>query len=112
MMWTFILNRMNKTQIMPRKTIYLSDTTEELVREHAREGESFSATIVRLIEDSVFREELDAALDEGEEFPLGYIGAGEGGPPDLAINAEKYLGLKPWGPGEGPSDGPGDKGPR
>lgn len=97
---------------MPRKTIYLSDTTEELVRERAREGESFSATIVRLIERGVLSDELDAALDENEEFPLGYIGAGEGGPPDLAINAEKYLGLEPWGPGEGPSDGPGDEDPR
>jgi hypothetical protein len=103
---------MSEIQAMPRRTIYLPDTTEELVREHAREGESFSATIVRLIELGVLGDELDAALDENEEFPLGYIGAGKGGPPDLAINAEKYLGLEPWGPGEGPSDGPDDQDPR
>lgn len=96
---------------MPRKTIYLPETTEELIREHAREGESFSATVVRLLELGAFDNELDAAVDEGE-FPLGYIGAGEGGPPDLAINAEKYLGLKPWGPGEGPWEGTGDEDPR
>jgi len=49
-MWVFILTRMNETQVMPRRTIHLPDTAEELVREHVREGESFSATIVRLIE--------------------------------------------------------------
>jgi len=112
MMWVFILARMNETQVMPRKTIYLPDTTEELVRERAHEGESFSATIVRLIELGVLGDELDAALDENEEFPLGYIGASKGGPPDLAINAEKYLGLEPWGPGEGPWEGSGDEDPR
>jgi predicted CopG family antitoxin len=86
------------TQIVPRKTIYLPDSIEELVREHAAEGESFSATIVRLVE-------IGAREDE-HHVPLEYIGAGEG-PGDLGINAEKYLGLKPWGPGEGP----GDEGP-
>lgn len=97
---------------MPRRTIYLPDSAEELVREHAYEGESFSATVVRLIELAA----IDAAPFEGttdeSEYPLGYIGAGEGGPPDLSINAEKYLGLKPWGPGEGPSEGADDEDPR
>lgn len=108
MMWSFILDRMNETQIMPRKTIYLPDTTEELVRERTREGESFSATIVRLIELGA-AEDVDFGPIDEEEFPLGYIGAGKGGPPDLAINAEKYLGLKPWGPDEKPSDLYGDQ---
>lgn len=93
---------------MPRKTIYLPDSAEELVREHTREGESFSATVVRLIELGAAEDGEFEPVDE-EEFPLGYIGAGKGGPPDLSINAEKYLGLKPWGPGEGPSDGPGNE---
>jgi predicted CopG family antitoxin len=87
---------MNETQVMPRKTIHLPDTAEQLVREHVREGESFSATIVRLVE-------LGAREDE-HDVPLDYIGAGNSGLPDLGINAEKYLGLKPWGPGEGPSN--------
>ena len=78
---------------MPRRTIYLPESVEELVREHAREGESFSATAVRLLE-------LGALDDDPESWP-DYIGSGEG-PGDLGINAEKYLGLKPWGPGEKP----------
>lgn len=86
-------------QTMARRTIYMSDSLEELVRKHAREGESLSATIARLIE-------LGALDGDKEEWPE-WIGSGEG-PGDLGINAEKYLGLKPWGPGEGP----GDQGPR
>ena len=80
---------------MPRRTIYLSDSVDELIREHAREGESLSATIVRLIE-------LGALTGDEEDWP-DWIGSAEG-PGDLGINAEKYLGLKPWGPGEGPGD--------
>lgn len=86
---------MAQTQTMPRKTIYLPEEIEKTVREHAVEGESFSATIVRLVE-------LGAREDE-HHVPLDYIGSGEG-PGDLGINAEKYLGLKPWGPGEGPGN--------
>jgi hypothetical protein len=80
---------------MARRTIYMSDSLEELVRKHALEGESLSATIARLIE-------LGALEGNEEEWPE-WIGSGEG-PGDLGINAEKYLGLKPWGPGEGPRD--------
>lgn len=105
---------MDQAQTMPRKTIYIPDSATQLVNEHAREGESFSATVVRLIELGAIDDEpfTDSTVDESE-FPLGYIGAGEGGPPDLSINAEKYLGLEPWGPGEGPSEGTGgDEDPR
>jgi hypothetical protein len=108
MMSVFILTRMSETQVMPRRTIHLPDTAEELVREHVREGESFSATIVRLIELGATEDVEFEPVDE-EEYPLGYIGAGKGGPPDLSINAEKYLGLKPWGPDEKPSDLYGDQ---
>jgi hypothetical protein len=108
MMLIFILTRMDEAQVMPRRTIHLPDTAEELVREHVREGESFSATIVRLIELGAVEDVEFEPVDE-EEFPLGYIGAGKGGPPDLSINAEKYLGLKPWGPNEKPSDLYGDQ---
>lgn len=95
---------------MPRRTIRLPKATEDLIRRHRRNGESFSATVVRLIELGVPEDvEFEPKPVDEEEYPLGYIGSGKGGPPDLAINAEKYLGLKPWGPGEGPAPRPGDK---
>jgi predicted CopG family antitoxin len=84
------------SQTMPRKTIYIPESTARLVEEHARESESFSAAVVRLIELG--------AREDGDFAPLDYFGAGEG-PGDLGVNAEKYLGLKPWGPGEEPGDG-------
>lgn len=97
---------------MPRRTIHLPDSAEQLVREHAREGESFSATIVRLIELGAAEDvEFAPADDEKEEFPLGYIGSADSGLPGLGINAEKYLGLKPWEPGEKPA-GLDDEDPR
>jgi hypothetical protein len=103
---------MYETAAMPRRTIYLPETAEQLIREHVREDESFSAAIVRLIElGAVEDAELEPKPTDESEFPLGYIGAGSG-PPDLAINAEKYLGLEPWGPGEGPAPRPDDENPR
>ncbi len=78
---------------MARRTIYLPDDVEARVRDRALEGESFSATIVRLID-------LGAVMTDEEDWP-DWIGSGEG-PGDLGLNAEKYLGLKPWGPGGGP----------
>lgn len=90
-----ILFRTAILQTMPRKTIYIPESAVELVDGHTREGESFSAAVVRLIELG--------AREEEQQVPLDYIGSGEG-PGDLGINAEKYLGLKPWGPGEGPAD--------
>jgi hypothetical protein len=84
------------TFTVARRTIYLPDNVEEVVRKHAVEGESFSATIVRLVE-------LGAREDE-HHVPLDYIGVGNSGLPDLGINAEKYLGLEPPGSGEGPGD--------
>lgn len=92
-----ILGCTGQTKALPRRTIYIPESAEELVRAHGREGESFSATIVRLAE-------LGVREDEGN-VPLDYIGAGSSGLPDLGINAEKYLGLKPWDhPGEEPDD--------
>lgn len=84
------------TQTMARRTIYLPDMIEDLVREQALEGESFSATIVRLVE-------MSARNGSREDWP-DYIGSVDEGPRDLSINVEKYLGLKTWGPGEGPED--------
>jgi hypothetical protein len=98
-MFDLILPCMASLQTMPRKTIYIPESAVELVDGHAQEGDSFSATVVRLLE-------LGAREDE-QQVPLDYVGSGEE-PGDLGINAEKYLGLKPWGPGEGPADeGPG-----
>lgn len=67
---------------MARRTIYLPASVEALARENAREGESFSATVARLIESGA-RAGGDAKLPS-------YIGSGEG-PEDLAVNDEKYL---------------------
>jgi hypothetical protein len=89
----FILESMS--QAVARRTIYIPDSIEALVREHAREDESFSSALVRLVEQG-------ALTGEEEDWP-DWIGSGEG-PGDLGINAEKYLGIKPWGPGEGPRD--------
>ncbi len=83
------------TRTVPRRTIYMSNSVEDLVREHAHEGESFSAAIARLVE-------IGAREGDQSSWP-DWIGSFEG-PGDLGINAEKYLGIKPWGPGEGPRD--------
>jgi hypothetical protein len=89
-------------QIMPRRTIYLPESVENLVRKQALDNESFSATTVRLIE-------LGALNADKEDWPE-WIGSIEG-PGDWGINFEKYIGLKPWGPGEGPKKGPSEKNP-
>jgi hypothetical protein len=67
---------------MPRVTISLPDSIETLARESAREGESFSATVARLIE-------LGAEA-QGSPRRLCYIATGDG-PDDLGIAAERYL---------------------
>jgi hypothetical protein len=67
---------------MARRTIYLPDSVEALARRQAREGESFSATVARLIEEG-------ARAADGPRVPS-YVGSGEG-PGDLARDAERYL---------------------
>lgn len=67
---------------MARRTLSLPDAIEVIVRENAREGESFSATAARLIERG-------AAAVSGEKVPA-YVGSGEG-PRDLGRMAETYL---------------------
>ncbi len=62
-----------------RRTIYLPKDVEKLARDNAEEGESFSATIARLVQ---------AGARKGA-YP-DWIGSGEG-PEDLGLNAEKYL---------------------
>jgi hypothetical protein len=67
---------------MARRTIYLPESVEKLARENAREDESFSATVARLIE-------AGARVAGTNDFP-DWMGAGEG-PEDLGLNHEKYL---------------------
>lgn len=67
---------------MARRTIHIAEGTEELVRELASEGESFSATVTRLIETGA------KSLKRGRT--PSYVGSGEG-PHDLGRKAEKYL---------------------
>lgn len=67
---------------MARRTIHIPEGTEALVRELASEGESFSATVTRLVE-------AGAKLLKRGRVPS-YVGSGEG-PDDLGRKAEVYL---------------------
>ena len=67
---------------MARRTVNLPNHLEALARELARDGESFSATVSRLIEEG-------ARSIRGRRAPS-YAGSGDG-PEDLAENAERYL---------------------
>lgn len=65
---------------MARHTVYLPSNVDVLVQVTAREDESYSETVARLIL---------AGLGVGEEVTMpSWIGAGEG-PEDFSINAEK-----------------------
>lgn len=67
---------------MARRTVDLPDGVEAIARDAAEPGESFSATVTRLIE-------LGAQASRGRTVPR-YFGAGEG-PDDLGLAAERYL---------------------
>lgn len=67
---------------MVRRTVSLPDHTDALVRRMAREGESFSAAVARLIE-------AGAQSLQGRRS-VSYLGSGEG-PDDLGRRAERYL---------------------
>lgn len=67
---------------MTRRTISIPDSVDRLIRELREEGESYSATVARLVEAG--------ARAAGERRTLSFVGSGEG-PEDLGINAEKYL---------------------
>jgi hypothetical protein len=67
---------------MTRRTISLPQSIDELARESAREGESFSATVARLIEQG-------ARGDQSTRRPR-YVASGDG-PEDLGRMAEHYL---------------------
>jgi hypothetical protein len=67
---------------MARRTVSLPQSIEDLARESTREGESFSATVARLIEQG-------ARAERGPRRPR-YVGSGDG-PEDLGRDAERYL---------------------
>jgi hypothetical protein len=67
---------------MARRTINLPDSVETIAREAAQSGESFSATVSRLI--------VQASQSARGPKPPRYVGAGEG-PSDLGRAAERYL---------------------
>jgi hypothetical protein len=73
------------TAEMPRRTIYIPESTEKRVRALAGEGESFSAAVTRLLEEG-------AAAVEGHRTPR-YVGTGdrEDAPTDLGRRTEHYL---------------------
>ncbi len=65
-----------------RRTVSIPDALDARVRDHAQDGESFSAAVARLIEDGL-------RATAGSARPA-WIGSGEG-PGDLGLLAEKYL---------------------
>jgi hypothetical protein len=65
-----------------RRTVNLPDSVEALARDAAESGESFSATVSRLIERGVL-------ASRGPSAPR-YVGSGDG-PDDLGRAAERYL---------------------
>jgi hypothetical protein len=67
---------------MARRTVNLPDSVEALARDAAESGESFSATVTRLIERGV-------QASRGRTAPR-YVSAGEG-PEDLGRAVERYL---------------------
>jgi hypothetical protein len=67
---------------MPRRTINVPPRIDAQVREMARERESFSAAVVRLIEAGI--------RNEGRRRPPTYVATGDG-PEDLSEKAELYL---------------------
>ena len=78
MIGAFITSR----SAMARRTVNLPDSVEALARESAQQGESFSATVARLIE-------AGARATRDRSRPR-YVGSGEG-PDDLGRLAERYL---------------------
>lgn len=64
-----------------RRTVNLPDAIDRLVELASEEGESYSATVTRLLEDAIERDE-DTVPD--------WIGSADG-PDDLGRRAEEYL---------------------
>lgn len=67
---------------MARRTVFLPEAVDRLVRDSLAEGESYSSALCRLVEAG-FRE------GHGRQAPA-YVGSGEG-PENLGRMAERYL---------------------
>lgn len=68
-----------------RHTIYVPDEKEQLIRSAMQPGETFSAAVLRLVQEGIF-------ASMGREEP-GYFNSMEGDdlPEDLGLNYEKYM---------------------
>jgi hypothetical protein len=66
---------------MVRRTITLPDDLDTRVRAAARDDESFSAAVARLVEAGL----------AGDREPLAWIGSGDSGDPELAMRVEEVL---------------------
>ncbi len=69
--------------MVKRRTISLTEAVDETVRAAARDGESYSATIARLVEAGA------RALKAGRA--PSWVGSGESGVKDLGVNSERYI---------------------
>ena len=67
---------------MARRTVFVPDSVDRLVHDMGLEGESYSATVARLVE-------AGARALRGRRAPS-YVGTGDG-PQDLGRLAERYL---------------------
>lgn len=67
---------------MARRTIYLPEAVDQLVRDSLAEGESYSSALCRLVE-------AGSRLRRPRKPPA-YVGSGDG-PEDLGRLAERYL---------------------
>lgn len=68
---------------MLRRTITIPDYLDAEIRKVADEGESFSATVTRLLERAILRPDEERPVPE-------YVGAWEG-PGDLSLRVEEIL---------------------
>jgi hypothetical protein len=68
---------------MARRTVNLPDSVEALARSAAKKGESFSATVSRLIEAGV-------RATKGKRRPR-YVGIADGPEDELGRKVEEYL---------------------
>ncbi len=66
---------------MVRRTVTIPDNLDERVREAARDGESFSAAVARLLEDGL----------EGRHVPS-YVGMVSGPGDNASLRVEEILG--------------------
>jgi hypothetical protein len=74
---------MEPATTMMRRTISLPEGVDALIRDSSQPGESYSATVARLVE-------AGARTSRTRRVP-GFVGIAEGDADDLGRNTEKYL---------------------